>query len=117
MLRFLSDENLRAAILRGLRDRDSGVDIVRVQDVGLSGAPDPEILAWAADQGRILLTHDARTLPQFAFHRVADGLPMPGVFEIDPDAALGRVIEDILLLAQASLPEEWEGQVIYLPLG
>ncbi len=117
MLRFLSDENLRAAILRGLRDRDPDIDILRVQDVGLSGAIDPDVLAWAADQGRILLTHDARTVPAFAYQRVTEGLVMPGVFAIDPDAALGRVIEDILILAQASLPDEWAGQVLYLPLG
>ncbi len=41
---------------------------------------------------------------------------MPGVFEVDPDAALGRVIEDVLILARASLENEWEGQVLYLPL-
>jgi hypothetical protein len=116
MLRFLSDENLRAALLRGLRARNPEIDIVRVQDVGLSGASDSDVLAWAAEQSRILLTHDYRTVPPLAFQRVADGLSMPGVFEIDLNAALGRVIEDLLFLATASLDDEWQGQVLYLPL-
>ena len=34
------------------------VDLVRVQDVGLEQADDTSILAWAAENNRILLTHD-----------------------------------------------------------
>jgi hypothetical protein len=41
MLRFAADENFNADIVRGLRRRLPEVDIVRVQDVGLSGADDP----------------------------------------------------------------------------
>jgi len=41
---------------------------------------------------------------------------MPGVFEVSRDVPIGRAIEDILLLAECSLDEEWEGQVHYLPL-
>jgi hypothetical protein len=44
MLRLLADENLNNAILRGLRLRNPDLDIVRVQDVGLSGAEDPAVL-------------------------------------------------------------------------
>ncbi len=59
MVRFLADENFNNAILRGLLRRKPDIDIVRVQDVGLSGASDPEILAWAAREDRLVLTHDA----------------------------------------------------------
>lgn len=41
MLRFAADENFNADIVRGLRRRLPELDIVRVQDVGLSGADDP----------------------------------------------------------------------------
>ena len=58
------------------------VDLVRVQDAGLSGHEDPDVLAWAADNGRIILTNDKRTMIAFARQRVDDGLPMPGVFEV-----------------------------------
>jgi hypothetical protein len=49
MLRLLADENFNCDIVRGLLLRDSPLDIVRVQDLGLTGAPDPEILTWAAE--------------------------------------------------------------------
>lgn len=70
MLRLLSDENFRGEILRGLRRRLPDVDVVRVQDVGLAGADDPAILAWAASEGRILVTHDRNTIPEFAYERM-----------------------------------------------
>ena len=63
MLKFATDENFRAIILRGLKRRKPDLDVVRVQDVGLSGADDETILAWAAEERRILLTHDVKTMP------------------------------------------------------
>jgi hypothetical protein len=41
---------------------------------------------------------------------------MPGLIEAGPDVPLATAIEDLLLIAECSLPGEWEGQVIYLPL-
>jgi len=53
-VRFIADENFKAAIVRGLLRRQINLDIVRVQDVGLSGADDPRVLAWAAQTERVL---------------------------------------------------------------
>ncbi len=116
MLRFLADENLNSDIVRGLQRRRAELDIVRVQDVGLYGAEDPDILAWAAREDRILLTHDVSTMTRFAYERVSAGEPMPGMFEVGRSVTIGRIIDDILLLADASEDGEWEGQVRYLPL-
>jgi hypothetical protein len=41
---------------------------------------------------------------------------MPGVFEASAGLSIGRVIEDLLLIAECSREGEWEGQVRYLPL-
>lgn len=84
MLRLAADENFNGDIVRGLLRRNPKLDIVRVQDVGLSGADDPSVLQWAADQGRILVTHDISTLAKHAFDRITAGQPMPGVFEKGP---------------------------------
>ena len=116
MLAFLADENFDGNVVRGLLRKKPELDIVRVQDVGLSGADDPNVLTWAANAHRILVTHDVATITRFAYERVEAGLPMPGVLEVKPTLPTGAVIEDILLLAELILPEEWEGQVRYLPL-
>ena len=62
MLLFVADENFNNDILRGVWRRNPGVDIVRVQDIGLTGADDATVLEWAAQQNRIVLTHDVTTL-------------------------------------------------------
>lgn len=115
MLKLLADENFDNTIVRGLFRRNPKIDIVRVQDVGLSGKDDPMVLEWAAQEGRILLTHDVATITHYAYDRVRQGQPMPGVVEISTDAPIGRVIEDILVLVECSQEGELEGQVQYLP--
>ena len=116
MLRLAADENFNGDIVRGLLRRNPKLDIVRVQDVGLSGADDPSVLQWAADQGRIVVTHDVSTLAKHALDRVAAGRPMPGVFEVRSVAAIGQAIDDLILLAECSFEGEWEAQVRFLPL-
>ncbi len=112
MLKLAADENFNNDILRGLLRRNPEVDVVRVQDVGLSGADDPTVLAWAAAESRVLLTHDVATMTRYAYERAARGEPMPGVFEVVRTVP----VDDLLLLVEGSLEGEWEGQVRYLPL-
>lgn len=114
-MKLLADENFRGAIVRGLLRRMPALDLVRVPDVGLYEADDPTILAWAAAEGRIVLTHDAATFIGFAYDRVQSGLPMPGLIEVRQDLPVGSVIEDLFLFVGASREGEWEGQVLYLP--
>ena len=116
MLRLAADENFNNNIVRGLLRRQPDLDIVRVQDVGLSGADDPTVLEWAAQGTRVLLTHDVSTITKYAYERVRAGQSMPGVFEVSRAVPIGRAIDDILLLAEYSLRDEWEGQERYLPL-
>ena len=116
MLRFAADENFNGDIVRGLLRRNPKLDIIRVQDVGLSGADDPSVLEWAADQRRIVVTHDISTLAKHAFDRVVAGKPMPGVFEVTSVVPIGQAIDDLILVAECSHEGEWEGQVRYLPL-
>lgn len=108
MLRLAADENFNNDIVRGLLRRESKLDIARVQDAGLSGADDPTVLAWAAREGRILLTHDVQTMTKHAYARVQAGEPMPGLFEISRSIPAGLVIADLVLLVESSFEGEWE---------
>src|SRR5262249_23327115 len=110
MLRFLADENFDSRITAGLLQREPTLDLVRVQDVGLSGADDPTILAWAAAEERLLLKHDRKTIPGFAVQRVQGSERMPGVVVVATSGSLQVAIDAILLLNGASLPREWDGQ-------
>src|SRR5437867_1534776 len=103
MLLLAADENFNGNIMRGLFRRQPALDLVRLQDVGLSGADDLAVLAWAAQEGRVLLTHDVSTITRYAYERVQEGQPMPGVFEVSRALSIGRAIEEILLLAALQL--------------
>jgi hypothetical protein len=111
MLRLATDEDFNNRIVRGLLRRQPDLDIVRVQDAGLAGMSDEDVLAWAASEGRILITHDVTTMKQAAYDRIASGLPMPGVFEIAQDVSIGTALDEILLLVGCSDQDEWQGQV------
>ena len=67
MTRFLADENFNNQIVRGILRQAPSIDIVRVQNVGLSGVDDPTVLAWAAETGRIVLNHDVASMILFIF--------------------------------------------------
>jgi hypothetical protein len=112
----VADEDFTRAVVRGVLRVRSDIDIVRVQDVGLRAQKDTAVLNWAAVERRVVLTHDAQTMPAQAYERVRGMLPMPGVFVVPQDEAIGRIIEDLILLAECSRDGEWEGQVRYLPL-
>ncbi|MCX7013851.1 MAG: DUF5615 family PIN-like protein [Candidatus Sumerlaeota bacterium] len=116
MVRYLADENFNNDILRGLWLRAPSIDIARVQDTGVAGADDPTVLERAADEGRVMLSHDVNTLVGHANKRIAAGRRMPGVFIVPRGTSLAAVIDDLLLLAECSREGEWEGRVLYLPL-
>ena len=115
-MRFLADENFNNAILRGLQSQNPDLDILRAQDTEVGQANDPTLLEWAAKQGRILLTHDIKTIPGYAYERIVAGLPMPGIIEVDQQFGIGKAIEDLALLIRAGEPSDFENQVRYLPL-
>jgi hypothetical protein len=116
MLRFLTDEDFDGRLTSGLRARVPGLDLVRVQDAGLMQTPDPDILAWAAAENRIVLTHDRHTMTGFARTRVNAGQPMPGLFVVDRQASLTRALNDLEAMAAASEMDEWRDQIIFIPL-
>lgn len=116
MLRFLTDQNFDHDILRGLVRLVPDLDIVTTQRAGLARMDDPAVLAWAARESRIVLTHDVSTMTRYAYDRVRAGEPMPGVFEVGRAVPVGVAVDDLSLLATCSLDGEWDGHVIHPPL-
>jgi hypothetical protein len=116
MLKLLADENFNNDILRGVIRRLPNADIPRIQDIPeIAGKDDPTLLEWAAQEGRVLLTHDVRTITKYAYERIAAGLLMAGVFEIKRSVPIAIAVEEILIIVECSNEGEWEGQVRYLP--
>jgi len=116
LIAFLVDQNFNERIMDGLTRRDSTLEFTHVRDVGLAAAPDPVVLEWAAANGLVLLTHDRKTIPRFAYDRVAAGLPMPGVFLVNSDTPIGRAIDELLAAAHCLGSDECKDIVKYFPL-
>ncbi|MGH2607653.1 MAG: DUF5615 family PIN-like protein [Tepidiformaceae bacterium] len=92
------------------------IDLVAARDLGIRGLGDPELLQLASNLGRIVLTHDRRTMIDFAYVRIADGKPFPGLIYVPDWLGIGRAIEELELLLVATHPSELEGRVSMLPL-
>lgn len=116
MIALLADENFSGHVVRGLRRHHPDIDIVTVQEVGLLSADDPQVLEWAANHDRLLVTHDVQTMIGFASARTAARQRMPGLIEADRTLPARRVIAELYIIAACLEIGEWEGQIIFLPL-
>ncbi|MCC6362583.1 MAG: hypothetical protein IT165_03615 [Bryobacterales bacterium] len=61
-IRFLADVSLNDAIVSGCKRRESAMDFLSANDARLERVPDPKALA--AEQNRILVSHDFQTMPR-----------------------------------------------------
>lgn len=114
--RFLSDHDLNEHIVDGALRREPLLEIVRSRDVGLAEATDDELLAYAARNGLLVISHDVNTMPAAAEHRIAAGEPFAGVVMIPQRQPAGEIIDCLILIWSASDAEEWRNLVCYLPL-
>jgi hypothetical protein len=115
-IRFVADEDLDNRVLRGLLRRKSSIDIIRIQDTSMSGENDASILAWASQEHRVLVTHDISTMARFALERINSGNSIAGIIEVPQSLSIGAAIEDILIIEECCSAEEFENQILYLPL-
>lgn len=115
-MRIAADENFNGKVLRGLQQRLPDIHVIRIQDKALYGATDPDVLAWCAQDKRILLTHDVETLVNDAYECVRQGLPMPGVIRVSTTVTIGEAIDDLELLIGAGEPDDFTNQVKHVPI-
>lgn len=113
---ILFDEDFNGRIIRGVRRRSITLDTVTAAEAALSSADDAQVLEWAADNGRLVVSHDRRTMRPTAERRLAAGLPMNGLILVRQDYLIGQAIEELVLIGEASAAEEWSNVIAYLPL-
>ena len=114
VLSLVADEDFSRTIFTGLRRREPRLNIVRVQDVGLRTASDAAVLAWAAQEGRLVVTHDLRTMPGAAYARMERGDPMSGLIVVRKRLPISEAIDQLPLISLADLDDEWESRVLVL---
>lgn len=115
-VRFLADADLNEAIVSGVVRREPSLDFVTAHTSGLRRKSDSEVLALAAEQQRILVSHDVGTMPAHFFRFTNAGKHSWGVFLVSQSLDVGTAIEELLLIWLVSEAVEWENRLVWLPL-
>ena len=113
--RFQADADFNQKIVAGLRRREPAIDIQSAREGGVIGMPDPNVLALAASENRVLVSHDRQTMPGH-FRRFVETQASPGLVILSQELDVGPAIEELLLVWTASEAKEWRNAVIFLPL-
>ncbi len=116
MLRLLADENLNRTIVTGVRKRVPDIEFPRVQDLHLDGTLDSDLLRWAAEENRIVVSHDVTTMTKHATDRVREGLLFPGLLLVPSTTSAAVAMEELVILCECSEQGEWQNRIAFLPL-
>lgn len=113
--RFLVDHDFNEDVIDGVWRREPQIEFVFCRDVGLDRSPDSDILAYAAAQAQIVLSHDVNTMIAAASARIAAGQPMPGLLLAHQAKPVVQIIESLLIIWAASEADEYANGIFYLP--
>jgi hypothetical protein len=115
LIRFQADADLDHDIVVAVRRREPVIEFASAADSGIIGLPDPEVLEIAAVSGRVLVSHDRRTMSEHFRSRLEEGKSSPGLFLVSQFAPLGPVVEALVMVWAASEAAEWRDQLFHLP--
>ena len=114
-IRFQADNDLKFGIVKAVRRREPAIDFVSAQEAGLDGVGDPELLDRAAAEGRVLISHDRRTMIAHFRAHVAAGKSSPGLLIVSQGALIGDVVDALVYVWALSNPADLRDQAYYLP--
>lgn len=114
-VRFQADADLNQIIVRATLRLEPSIDFQIASAASLSGLPDPDVLKRAAEQCRILVSHDRKTMPTHFGHFI-QRQDSPGLIIVSQQVPIAQVASDLFLIWSASEPEEWLNQLRSLPL-
>lgn len=114
-VRFQADVDLNEDMIAAALRREPRIEFRRAATAGLHGLSDLDVLGRAAADGAILVTHDQATMPtHFAtFIQTSDS---PGVLIAPQRYAVAAIAADLVLIWEASTPDDWRNVLLYLPL-
>ena len=118
MRRFLIDENISPEYRTQLLNHEPSLTVLVIgdEDAPARSTPDPEILEWCEKNQFNLITNNRKSMPQHLSDHRAAGHHVPGIFTINLEVPMGKIIEELLLIAGASDEDEYIDQITYIPL-
>jgi hypothetical protein len=113
-IKFQADADLHFPIVTGVKLREPAIDFKTALEAGLPGVPDPIVLGIAADDGRLLVTHDVNTMPSH-FSRFIQTRTSPGVVMVPQSMSYHEAIEGLHRLWDTTEAEQWENVCFFVP--
>lgn len=114
-VRFLADQNLNDDIISGVLRRLPEIDFETAYEADLEQASDAEVLSFAAREGKLLVTHDRKTMP-IHFGKLIETQNSAGVLIISQNCEVARAIEELIWVWEASEAEEYINLIRQIPL-
>lgn len=114
-IRFQADADLNQAIVTGILRREPTVDFQTANGSNLSGWTDLEVLNWVAQEGRVLVSHDQRTMPKY-FAEFVVTQTSSGVILVLKSLPVNEAINNLIKIWQTLEAEDWVNRIAYLPL-
>ncbi|TAE68410.1 MAG: hypothetical protein EAZ86_13570 [Oscillatoriales cyanobacterium] len=117
-LKYLMDENVTPIYATQLRRKRPDLVVWAVGDIGTppKSTLDPDILIWCEDNRFILVTNNRKSMPVHRTDHMAVGRHIPGIFILNSDLSIGQNIEELILIADGSFDDEYQDQIVHLPL-
>lgn len=114
-VRLQADADLKQSIVNGVLRRQPSLDFQSANAAGLEGKKDQEVLAVAAKEGKVLVTHDRKTMP-IEFGEFVTYQTSSGVLILSQSLPINEAIETLILIWETSTAEEWVNQIMSIPL-
>jgi Domain of unknown function (DUF5615) len=114
-IRFQADADFNRNIVFGVLRREPTIDFQTAMVAGLEGLSDQEVLAIAATESRILISHDQRTMP-LHFAEFITTQTSSGVLIASQNLPIQEVIDSLIVIWGASNAAEWMNRIVFLPL-
>lgn len=112
------DENVNPLLRRELLRREPNLTVWQVGMLGALdyGTLDPEILIWCEENGFILVTNNRKSMPVHLNDHLAESRHIWGIFSLNENISVGETIDELILIALVSSAEDYQDQIIYLPI-
>lgn len=114
-IRFQADADFNQIIVTATLRREPSIDFQTAHAAKLSGLEDEDVLALTAREGRLLVTHDRKTIPDH-FGKFITSQNSPGVLIVPQKLPIATAVDDLILIWSASEAEEWMNRIHALPL-
>ncbi len=114
-IRFQADADLNQAIITGVLRREPLIDFQTANVSALSGLSDLEVLLIASQEGRVLVSHDQRTMPRY-FAEFISTQTSSGLIIVLQSTLVSKAIDNLLRVWETSESKDWIDRIVYLPL-